>query len=81
MIFTSGLWVDTRRKMANSLHAWVVQLNELIEHAIKIRNENVMEYKDKELEAFEMGLNIFTLLMKEMLKDMLDESTYEEIDD
>ena len=67
--------------MANSLHAWVVQLNELIDHAIKIRNENVMEYKDKELEAFEMGLNIFTLLMKEMLKDMLDESTYEEIDD
>ena len=81
MIFTSGLWVDTRRKMVNSLHAWVVQLNELIDHAIKIRNENVMEYKDKELEAFEMGLNIFTLLMKEMLKDMLDESTYEEIDD
>ena len=32
--------------MSNSLHAWVVQLNELIEHAIKIRNENVMEYKD-----------------------------------
>ena len=55
--------------MANSLHAWVVQLNELIDHAI--RNENVMDYQDKELEAFETGLNIFTLLMKEMLKDML----------
>jgi len=63
--------------MANSLHAWVVQLNELIEHAIKIRNENVMEYEDKELEAFETGLNIFTLLMKEMLKDMLGESDVE----
>jgi len=59
--------------MANSLHAWVVQLNELIDHAIKIRNENVMGYTDKELEAFETGLNIFTLLMKEMLKDMLGE--------
>ena len=57
--------------MANSLHAWVVQLNELIDHAIAIRNENVMDYQDKELEAFETGLNIFTLLMKEMLKDML----------
>tara|TARA_R100001082_G_scaffold93604_1_gene60414 strand:+ start:201 stop:395 length:195 start_codon:yes stop_codon:yes gene_type:complete len=63
--------------MSNSLHAWVVQLNELIEHAIKIRNENVMEYKGKELEAFETGLNIFTLLMKEMLKDMLGESDVE----
>ena len=59
--------------MANSLHAWVVQLNELIDHAIAIRNENVMDYKGKELESFETGLNIFTLLMKEMLKDMLGE--------
>jgi hypothetical protein len=57
--------------MANSLDMWVVQLDELIQHAIKIRNENVMEYKDKELEAFEMGLNIFTLLMKEMMRDMV----------
>ena len=63
--------------MSNSLHAWVVQLNELIEHAIKIRNENVMEYKGKELESFETGLNIFTLLMKEMLKDMLGDSDVE----
>ena len=59
--------------MANSLDMWVVQLNELIQHAIKIRNQNVMEYKDKELEAFETGLNIFTLLMKEMVKDMLEQ--------
>ena len=59
--------------MANSLDMWVVQLNDLIQHAIKIRNQNVMEYKDKELEAFETGLNIFTLLMKEMVKDMLEQ--------
>lgn len=59
--------------MANSLDMWVVQLNDLIQHAIKIRNDNVMEYKDKELEAFEMGLNIFTLLMKEMIKDMVEQ--------
>ena len=65
--------------MSNSLHAWVVQLNELIEHAIKIRNENVMEYKGKELESFETGLNIFTLLMKEMLKDMLGEESDVEV--
>ena len=36
-----------------------------------------MEYKDKELEAFETGLNIFTLLMKEMLKDMLGDADVE----
>tara|TARA_A100001201_G_scaffold141197_1_gene136041 strand:- start:150 stop:347 length:198 start_codon:yes stop_codon:yes gene_type:complete len=59
--------------MANSLDMWVVQLNDLIQHAIKIRNQNVMEYKDKELEAFETGLNIFTLLMKEMVKDMVEQ--------
>ena len=59
--------------MANSLDMWIVQLDELIQHAIKIRNDNVMEYKDKELEAFETGLNIFTLLMKEMMKDMIGE--------
>jgi len=59
--------------MANSLDMWVVQLDDLIQHAIKIRNENVMDYKDKELEAFEMGLNIFTLLMKGMVKDMLEQ--------
>ena len=59
--------------MANSLDLWIVQVDDLIQHAIKIRNENVMEYKDKELEAFETGLNIFTLLMKEMVKDMLEQ--------
>ena len=59
--------------MANSLDMWVVQLDDLIQHAIKIRNENVMEYKDKELEAFETGFNIFTLMMKEMVKDMLEQ--------
>ena len=33
----------------------------------------MMEYKDKELEAFETGLNIFTLLMKQMVRDMVGE--------
>ena len=62
--------------MANSLDMWVVQLDDLIQHAIKIRNENVMEYKDKELEAFdETGLNIFTLLMKKMAEEMIKENT------
>ncbi len=61
--------------MANSLDLWIVQLDDLIQHAIKIRNDNVMEYKDKELEAFETGLNIFTLLMKKMAEEMIKENT------
>ena len=59
--------------MANSLDMWIVQLDELVQHAIKIRNDNVMEYKGKELKAFEMGLNIMTLLMKKMVEDMVSE--------
>ena len=61
--------------MANSLDLWIVQWDDLIQHAIKIRNDNVMEYKDKELEAFETGLNIFTLLMKKMAEEMIKENT------
>ena len=59
--------------MANSLDMWIVQLDGLVQHALKIREDNVMEYKGKELEAFEMGLNMFILLMKEMVKDMMGE--------
>ena len=59
--------------MVNSLDMWLVQLDELVQHALRIREDNVMEYKGKELKAFEMGLNMFILLMKEMVKDMLGE--------
>ena len=59
--------------MPNSLDMWLVQLDELVQHALRIREDNVMEYKGKELKAFEMGLNMFILLMKEMVKDMLGE--------
>jgi hypothetical protein len=53
---------------------WIVQLDELVQHAIKIRNDNVMRYRGKELKAFEMGLNIMTLLMKHMVEDMVKEN-------
>lgn len=59
--------------MANSLDMWIVQLDELVAHALKIRNDNVMKYEDKELEAFETGLNMMVLLMKAMLEDMVGE--------
>ena len=59
--------------MANSLDMWIVQLDELVGHALKMRNDNVMKYEDKELEAFETGLNMMVLLMKAMLEDMVGE--------
>ena len=59
--------------MANSLDMWIVQLDELVGHALKMRNDNVMKYEDKELEAFETGLNMMVLLMKAMIEDMVGE--------
>jgi|TARA_R100000234_G_scaffold63597_2_gene38652 hypothetical protein len=60
--------------MANSLDVWIVLLNEIMSHAIKIRDENVMEYEDKEREAFDMGLNMLVLLMKKMMEEMLEDN-------
>ena len=59
--------------MVNSLDMWLVQLDELVQHALRIREDNVMEYKGKNKKAFEMGLNMFILLMKEMVKDMMEQ--------
>ena len=61
----------------NSLDLWIVQLDDLIQHALKIRDENVMEYKTESRKAFEMGINMLVLLMKEMIKDMVDEKARE----
>ena len=52
---------------------WIVQLDDLIKHALKIRDDNVMKYKKKDRKAFEMGLNMLVLLMKNMIKDMVEE--------
>ena len=52
---------------------WIVQLDELVGHALKMRDDNVMKYEDKELEAFETGLNMMVLLMKAMIEDMVGE--------
>tara|TARA_R100000458_G_scaffold55930_1_gene60351 strand:+ start:718 stop:906 length:189 start_codon:yes stop_codon:yes gene_type:complete len=60
--------------MANSLDVWIVLLNEVMSHAIKIRDENVMEYEGKEREAFDMGLNMLVLLMKKMMEEMLEDN-------
>jgi hypothetical protein len=60
-------------EMSNVKDAWVVLLNELIIHAGKFRGNNVMEYEDKELEAFDTGLGMMVVLMKNMIRDILQE--------
>jgi hypothetical protein len=61
-------------EMSNLKDAWVVLLNELIVHAGNFGAENVMEYKDKELEAFETGLGMMIVMMKTMMRDILKEN-------
>jgi len=48
-------------------------LDDLIKHALKIRDDNVMKYKKNVKKAFEMGLNMMVLLMKNMIEDMVEE--------
>ena len=60
--------------MTNALDLWIVQLDDLIKHSLTIRDENVMDYKKKSKEAFEMGINMLVLLMKSMIEDMIEEN-------
>ena len=60
-------------EMSSVKDIWVVLLNELIIHAGNFRANNVMEYKDKELEAFDAGLGMMVVLMKNMIRDILEE--------
>ena len=60
-------------EMSSVKDAWVVLLNELIIHAGNFGAKNVMEYEDKELEAFETGLGMMIIYMKNMMKDILEE--------
>jgi len=59
--------------MSSVKDAWVVLLNELIIHAGNFGAKNVMGYEDKELEAFETGLGMMIIYMKNMMKDILEE--------
>ena len=58
----------------NSLDLWILQLDDLIQHALKIRDDNVMDYKTESRKAFEMGINMLVLLMKSMIEDMVGEN-------
>ena len=59
--------------MTDALDLWIVQLDDLIQHALKIRDENVMDYKTESRKAFEMGINMLVLLMKSMIEEMVEE--------
>ena len=59
--------------MSDALDLWIVQLDDLIKHALEIRDTNVMGYKKNVKKAFEMGLNMLVLLMKKMIEDMVKE--------
>ena len=52
---------------------WIVQLDDLIKHALKIRDENVMKYRRNVKKAFEMGINMLVLLMKSMIEEMVED--------
>ena len=60
-------------EMSSVKDIWVVLLNELIIHAGNFRANNVMEYKDKELEAFDAGLGMKEKIKKNMIRDILEE--------
>ena len=59
--------------MTDARDLWIVQLDDLIKHALKIRDDNVMKYKRNVKKAFEMGLNMLVLLMKNMIEEMVED--------
>ena len=59
------------------LDLWIVQLDDLIQHALQIRDDNVMKYKRNAKKSFEMGINMLVLLMKKMIEDMVAEKKNE----
>ena len=56
-----------------AIDLWIDQLDDLIQHAIKIRDDNVMNYKRNGKKAFEMGINMLILLMKAMIEEMVED--------
>ena len=56
-----------------AIDLWIVQLDDLIQHGIKIRDDNVMKYKRNVKKAFEMGINMLILLMKAMIEEMVED--------
>ncbi len=58
--------------MSDPRDIWIVVLNEMREHVKMFANKNVMEYKDKEYEAFAVGLGMVDVLCKRMIEDIME---------
>jgi len=58
--------------MSDPRDIWIVVLNEMREHVKMFANKNVMEYKDKEYEAFSVGLGMVDVLCKRMIEDIME---------
>ena len=59
--------------MSDPRDLWIVQLDDLIKHGLKIRDDNVMNYKRNMKKDFEMGINMMVLLMKAMIEEMVED--------
>ncbi len=58
--------------MSDPRDIWIVVLNEMREHVKMFVNKNVMEFKDKEYEAFAVGLGMVDVLCKRMIEDIME---------
>ena len=63
--------------MTDARDLWIVQLDDLIKHALPIRDTNVMDYSGNAKKAFSMGLNMLVLLMKKMIEEMVEDKADE----
>jgi len=59
--------------MTDARDLWIVQLDDLIKHALQIRDTNVMDYRGNAKKAFSMGLNMLVFLMKKMIEEMVED--------
>ena len=59
--------------MTDARDLWIVQLDDLIKHTLKIRDDTVMKYKRNAKKSFEMGINMMVLLMKNMIEEMVED--------
>jgi len=49
---------------------WSVQLDELLKHVEHFRRDNVMGYEAKELEAFDAGLHMVSVMIKCVMEEL-----------
>ena len=58
---------------------WTVVLHEMMIHIQKFVDDNPMEYKGKELEAYTTGLGMVSVLAKQMIEDIQREKADVEV--